>query len=98
MRLIQAVRILSGLAVFCLLVPAGFHGASASAAQMETLDNGAVTATFEDGALVQLRNAASKRVLELSGDSATLTVNGEQFAVPGRKLIATERLPDGVAF
>ena len=98
MRSIQAVRILSCLAVFCLLVPAGFRGAPASAAQTETLDNGAVTATFEDGALVRLRNTASNRVLELSGDSATMTVNGEKFAAPGRKLIATERRPDGIAF
>ena len=92
MRSIQSVRILSCLAVFCLSVPAVSHGTPASAAQTETLDNGAVTATFEDGALVRLRNTASNRVLELSGDSATLTVNGEQFAAPGRKLIATERL------
>ena len=98
MRLIQAVRSPSCLAVFCLLVPAVFHGAPASAAQTETLDNGAVTATFEDGALVRLRNTASNRVLELSGDSAAMTVNGEQFAAPGRKLIATERRPDGIAF
>ena len=98
MRLIQAVRSPSCLAVFCLLVPAVFHGAPASAAQTETLDNGAVTATFEDGALVRLRNTASNRVLELSGDSATMTVNGEKFAAPGRKLIATERRPDGIAF
>ena len=92
------VRTLPCLAVSGLLVPAESRESSAPAAQTETLDNGAVTATFEDGALVRLRNAASNRVLELSGDSATLTVNGEKFAVPGRKLIATERRPDGVTF
>jgi hypothetical protein len=92
MRLIPTVRALAYSAAFCLFVVPSLGSRSASAAQTETLDNGVVTATFEDGALMRLRNAASKRVLELSGDSATLTVNGEQFAAPGRKLIATERL------
>ena len=96
MRLIQHVHSLPCLVVaFCLSAVAGIP---ASAAQTETLDNGAVTATFEDGALVRLRNTASNRVLELSGDSAAITVNAEKFAAPGRKLIATERRPDGIAF
>jgi len=69
-----------------------------SAAQTDTLDNGTVTATFDEGALVRLRSAATNRVLELSGDSCTLTVSGEKLAVLGRKLIATQRHPDGVTF
>lgn len=98
MRLISAIRILSCLTAFCLPVSASFHRASASAAQSETLDNGAVTATFEDGALVRLRSATTNRVLELSGDSCAMTVSGEKYTVPGRKLIATQRRPDGLTF
>jgi hypothetical protein len=96
MRLIQHVYSLPCLVVaFCL---SAVGGIPASAAQTETLDNGAVTATFEDGALVRLRSATTNRVLELTGDSATLVINGEKFAAPGRRLIATERWPDGIAF
>ena len=98
MRLNFTVRTLPWLAAFGLFVLASLGSRPLPAAQTETLDNGAVAATFEDGALVRLRSAATNRVLELSGDSCAMTVSGEKFAVPGRKLIATQRRPDGLTF
>ena len=50
------------------------------AAETETIENGLVSAMFEDGALVRLRSTAFGGEIELTGDSAALTVNGEKLA------------------
>ncbi len=97
-RLPIPMRQLQPFLVPCLYVLLGLPATPVLAVQAETLDNGVVSATFEDGELVRLCNAASNRVVELAGDSAMLTVNGEKFAAPGRKLIRTERRQDDLTF
>jgi hypothetical protein len=82
----------------CLRVLLCWSAAPVSAAPTETLDNGTVSATFADGVLVRLRHAPLNREIELTGDSAALTVNGHKLATSGRKPIATDRRPDRITF
>lgn len=98
MRFTQSVRSGSHLAIAGLLILLSGAGVCATAAETETLDNGTVRATFRDGALVQLGSTDCDSALELAGDSASLTVDGQTLATPDRKLIATERRPDALMF
>ena len=68
------------LILAALLAPAGLHAA-------HTLDNGLVTAEFDDRGLTGLRVAGVPEPLALGGDSAALEVDGGTLAVPGLPLV-----------
>lgn len=55
------------------------------------LRNQQVVAEFDERGLVRLSRPAARASLELAGDSASITVNGQNLAVPGLKLLSTKR-------
>ena len=74
------------------------YPATVLAVQHDTLDNGLVRAVFENGALVRLDNIALHREIELAGDSAALTVDGQRLVVPGMRLTGTQQANHRITF
>jgi hypothetical protein len=70
----------------------------AQGAERITLNNGEIAADFDDTGLVRLSVPASTVDLTMTGDSATLTVNGEKLAVPGLKLTGAKRREESVTY
>ena len=89
----RAVPYCAVAALWLLLCPA-----VASAAERETLDNGLFRAVFEDGALTRISDIASHGNVDITGDAAALTVDGQRLAVPGMKLAATQRGKNSIEF
>ncbi len=65
-------------------IPVSLHAAA------HTLDNGLVTAEFDDRGLTSLRVAGVPEGLALGGDSAALEVDGRALALPGLPLAGTQ--------
>jgi hypothetical protein len=62
------------------------------------LRNERVAAEFDGAGLARISDPATKRVLEIAGDSAALTVGGEKLAAPGLKLVERQEQPDSVTY
>lgn len=62
-----------------------------------SLDNGVLSARFEDGALVRLALAGGGQI-ELAGESGSITIDGKTLAVPGLKRLDEQTTPDSVTF
>lgn len=82
------------LATSLLLAPA------VPAAQQHrfTLSNSEIAAEFDNAGLTRVIDQATKQSFVLSGDSASIAINGEKVAVPGLKLLDTARRKNSVTF
>ena len=71
---------------------------NASSSSRLTLRNDLLAAEFDANGLVRLTVPATAQVLELAGESASLTVNGEKLTVPGLKLTRTRLRKESVTY
>ena len=72
--------------------------AGAAAPSLHSLRNDHLAAEFDATGLVRLSDPTSRQSLALTGESASLTVNGEKLAVPGLKLTDTKRQKESVTY
>lgn len=68
------------------------------AAASHHLDNGLVTAEFDDRGLTSLRVAGVPQSLPLGGDSAAIKVDGQTLAVPGLPLAETQAAQESLTY
>jgi hypothetical protein len=62
------------------------------------LSNSHIAAEFDNAGLTRVTDQATRQSFVLSGDSASITVNGEKLAVPGLRLLDTELRKNSVTF
>jgi hypothetical protein len=62
------------------------------------LKNERVAVQFDATGLAAVFDLATKRVVEVAGDSAALTVGGEKLAAPGLKLLERQQQRDSVTY
>jgi hypothetical protein len=82
-------------AVFCLTALAAVTTLHAKSYK---LANELLTAEFDDSGLIRLATAKSPFTLDLSNDSASLTVDGKRLAVPGISLTDTRQETDKLTY
>jgi hypothetical protein len=68
------------------------------AGELMTLANDLVSVTFDAGGLVSLTDSASRQSLRFNGDTARITVDGNQLVVPGLPLIDAQRNDNDVTY
>ena len=66
--------------------------AAVAPAQTALLDNGVLSARFEDGALVRLTLTGGGQI-DLAGESGSITIDGQALAVPGLKRLDLQATP-----
>ena len=69
-----------------------------TAGQPATLDNGMIKAVLDDGAVVRLESTACKRTIDISDDSARLSVDGKPLEVPGLTPIGARVQAESVVY